>query len=591
VILRSNTARRAVRPDRGHRVANISGSAKILRPFGSLAPPIGTDNHHSLSFPAPITSHFSLFTNHASIFPVAQFELIIGLLLVGTLLAGIARRLKLPYLVLLALIGLALAFTPGLPDLTLDPQLTLTLFVAPVLLDAAYDASLRDLKDHWWPVATLTLIAVGLTVVSVAVVLRLFLPHIPWAAAVALGAIVAPTDASAATAVLRVLRPSHRVLVILEGESLFNDASALLIYRAAVGVAASGTITGEIPSLLLAGVASIVAGIALAHVFLPIGLRMGELGAAILMQFLTVFLVWMIADALHLSPIITMVCFAITLARYAPTKINAQRRIPSYAVWEVMVFALNILIFIFVGLELKPLLQRLNPKEWNHYLLIGGTVCATTILIRIAWVMFYNSVVRLKNRFFGTRLPRRVSPPTIQSGIIVAWCGMRGIITLAAALALPDTFPYRDLLLFTAFAVVLGTLILQGLTLRPLMMALRFAGDRVIEDEVRLARVELTRAALQVLDGEQVSEALAAVRREYEARLATDTVEAHAGTNVVSELALIQSRAIAGERRTLDQLRNRGDIGDDAFHRLEEELDWAEVYALRSAGGAGAESD
>jgi monovalent cation/hydrogen antiporter len=517
---------------------------------------------------------------------VAQFELIIGLLLVGTLLAGIARRLKLPYLVLLALIGLALAFTPGLPDLTLDPQLTLTLFVAPVLLDAAYDVSPRDLKDHWWPVATLALIAVCVTVVSVAFVIRLFLPDIPWAAAVALGAIVAPTDASAATAVLRVVRPSHRVLVILEGESLFNDASALLIYRAAVGVTASGTITGQIPSLLFVGVASVFVGIALAHLFLPIGLRIGELGAAILMQFLSVFLVWIIADALHLSPIITMVCFAITLARYAPTKVTAERRIPSYAVWEVMVFALNILIFIFVGLEMKPLLHRLAPREWNHYLLIGGTVCATTIIVRIVWVMFYNTFVRFKNRFFGVRLPPRVSPPTFQSGIIVSWCGMRGIITLAAALALPDKFPYRDLLLFTAFAVVLGTLILQGLTFRPLMMALRFAGDRVIEDEVRSARAELTRAALQVLDSEQLSEAHTAVRREYEARLASATVEPHTGTDTGSELALIQARAIAAERRTLDQLRSRGDIGDDAFHRLEEELDWAEVYALRGAGGA-----
>jgi Na+/H+ antiporter len=544
---------------------------------------------HRNGFP-PITSHFSRLTNHVSIPPVSQFELIIGLLLLGTLLAGIARRLKLPYLVLLALIGLALAFAPGLPDLTLDPQLTLTLFVAPVLLDAAYDASLRDLKDNWRPVASLTLIAVGVTVVSVALVIRLFLPDIPWAAAVALGAIVAPTDASAATAVLRVLRPSHRVLVVLEGESLFNDASALLIYRAAVGVAASGTLTGEIPSLLFAGVASVFVGIALAHLFLPIGLRIGELGPAILMQFLSVFLVWILADALHLSAIITMVCFAITLARYAPTKVTAQRRIPSYAVWEVMVFALNILIFVFVGLELKPLLHRLNPNEWNRYLLIGGTVCATTIVVRIAWVMFYNTVVRLKNRFFGVRLPPRVSPPTVQSGIIVSWCGMRGIITLAAALALPDTFPYRDLLLFTAFAVVLGTLILQGLTLRPLMVALRFA-DRVIEDEVRLARAELTRAALGVLDSEEESEARAAVRREYEARLATATAEAQAGTNTGSELALIQSRAIAAERRALDELRNRGFIGDDAFHRLEEELDWAEVYALRSAGGGASSAE
>jgi monovalent cation/hydrogen antiporter len=376
-------------------------------------------------------------------------------------------------------------------------------------------------------------------------------------------------------------------LVILEGESLFNDAGALLIYRAAVGVAASGTFTGQIPFLLFVGVASVFVGIALAHLIFPIGLRIGELGAAILMQFLSVFLVWIIADALHLSPIITMVCFAITLARFAPTKVTAQRRIPSYAVWEVMVFALNILIFIFVGLELKPLLHRLDPKEWNHYLLIGGTVCATTIIVRIAWVMFYNTVVRLKNRFFGVRLPPRVSPPTFQSGLIVSWCGMRGIVTLAAALALPDTFPYRDLLLFTAFAVVLGTLILQGLTFRPLMVALRFAGDRVIDDEVRLARAELTRAALQVLDSEEISETSATVRREYEARLTSDTDGAETGTHTGSELALVQSRAIVAERLALDQLRNRGDIGDDAFHRLEEELDWAEVYALRNAGVEG----
>ena len=167
---------------------------------------------------------------------------------------------------------------------------------------------------------------------------------------------------------------------------------------------------------------------------------------------------------------------------------------------------------------------------------------------------------------------------------MVSWCGMRGIVTLAAALALPDNFPYRDLLLFTAFSVVLGTLILQGLTLRPLMVALRFAGDRVIEDEVRSARAELTRAALQVIESEGVSETRAAVRREYEARLATATAEAEIGKNTGSELALIQSRAIAAERRTLHRLRSRGDIGDDAFHRLEEELDWAEVYALRSAG-------
>ena len=516
---------------------------------------------------------------------MAQFELILGLLLVGALLAGLARRVKMPYPVLLALLGLGLAFAPGLPDLTLDPELMLALFVAPVLLDAAYDASLRDLRDNWRPVASLALIAVGLTVIAVALVIRLFLPDIPWPAAIALGAIVAPPDASAATAVLRMLRPPHRVLVVLEGESLFNDASALLIYRAAVGITASGTLLSAVPSLLIVGVASVLLGIFFARLTLPILLRFQEVGPAVLMQFLTVFLVWILADQLHLSPIITMVCNAITIARAAPTRIAARLRIPSYAVWEVIVFVLNILIFIFVGFELKPLLQRLDPAEWTRYLVIGGSICATAILIRIAWVMSYNTAVRLKNRFFGVHLAPRLTPPTLQSGIMVSWCGMRGIVTLAAALALPDNFPYRDLLLFTAFAVVLGTLVIQGLTLRPLMMALKFADDRVVEQEVRLARAEITRAALDALDSQEPSETNAVVRREYETRLSRKAGDVTPNVYSPSELATIQSRAIAAERRALTRLRTRGEIGDDAFHQLEEELDWAEVHAMRAAQG------
>ncbi len=514
---------------------------------------------------------------------VAQFELIIGLLLVGVLLASVARRLKMPYPVLLAVLGVALAFAPNVPDLTLDPQLTLALFVAPVLLDAAYDASLRDLKDNWRPVASLALIAVALTVVSVALVVRFFLPDIPWPAAIALGAIVAPPDASAATAVLRMLRPPHRVLVILEGESLFNDASALLIYRAAVGVTTAGTFVSAIPSLLLAGVASVFAGILLARLYLRVSRRIREVAPAVLIQFLSVFIVWIWAEQLHLSGIITMVCYAITLARGAPTQLVARLRIPSYAVWEVIVFVLNILIFIFVGLQLKPLLQRLNPAEWARYLLIGGAVCGTTILVRIAWVMSYNTVIRWKNRHFGVHLPHRVSPPTVQGGIMISWCGMRGIVTLAAALALPDAFPYRDLLLFTASCVVLGTLILQGLTLRPLMTALSFADDRIVEEEVRRARTEITRAALNILNGQEPSEATAVIRREYQARLSDDANDQQAGESRMPGLATIQSRAIAAERRALDELRSRGDIGDDAFHQIEEELDWAEVHAQRAS--------
>src|ERR1700759_69498 len=195
------------------------------------------------------------------------------MLLVGALLAAAARRLKIPYPVLLAGFGAALAFGPNVPDLTIPPDLVLALFVAPVLLDAAYDASLRDLRDNWRSVANMALVAVILTVIGVAVVVRCLVPEMPWAVAVALGALVAPPDASAATAVLSELRPPHRVLVILEGESLFNDASALLIYRAAIGVVMTGKLYGAIPGMAFAAGGSVVLGLSLGRLYMVVSHR------------------------------------------------------------------------------------------------------------------------------------------------------------------------------------------------------------------------------------------------------------------------------------------------------------------------------
>jgi Na+/H+ antiporter len=521
---------------------------------------------------------------------MATFELIISLLLVGAFLASVARRLKIPYPVLLACFGAILAFVPGLPDLSIAPELVLALFVAPVLLDAAYDASLRDLRDNWRPVAGLALVAVGLTVIAVAYVVCWLVPDMPWPAAVALGAIVAPPDASAATAVLSQLRPPHRVLVVLEGESLFNDASALLIYRAAVGVTVTGKLDGAVPFLGLAAVASVIIGLVLGRFYMTFTRRVRHVPTAILIQFLSVFFVWIFAERIGLSGIITMVCYAIMVAQTAPIRTPAQLRIPSYAVWEVVIFVLNLLVFILVGLQLKPLLQRLDPAAIMSYLTVGTWVCATAILVRIAWVMSYNTVVRWKNRQFGVRLPRPMMVPSLQTGLTISWCGMRGIVTLAAALALPDgsggtpAFPHRNLILFAAFSVVLGTLVIQGLTLRPLLAVLGIKEDDTVDREVQLARAAAAQAALQALNEQPVSIATTVVRREYETRLrASDQGESLPPVDDNSELAVAQQRAIAAERRTITDLRRRGEIGDDAFHRIEEELDWVEVHVARRA--------
>ena len=508
---------------------------------------------------------------------MAVFELIITLLFVGAVLAAVARRLNAPYPALLALAGAALALLPGAPNVTLDPELALTLFVAPVLLDAAFDASPRDLKRHWRPVASLALVTVGVTVAAVAIVARWLVPELPWAAAIALGAIVAPPDAAAATAVLRQLHPPHRVLVILQGESLFNDATALLIYRLAIAAAVTGSISGWSVVPLLAAVAagSIVLGAVLARLTPRVITGIHDIATAVIVQFLSTFAVWIMAERLHLSGIITVVVFAIMLARTAPDTIPARIRIPSYAVWEVVVFVLNVLAFILIGLQLKPILQRLHGTGLVRYAVVAAAVCAAVILVRIAWVIGYVAVARWWARRSGApKAPR----PSYRIGAVIAWCGMRGIVTLAAALALPDggpvRFPFRDLILFTAFCVVLVTLVIQGMTVSPLMRALKLQEDGSVEHEVRLARAETARAALEAVDQAGSAAGIAPlVRHKYETRLR----RAETGGEGGSDFASVQRRAHVAERRTLSGLRSDGVIGDDAFHTVEEELDWAEL--------------
>ena len=257
------------------------------------------------------------------------FQSLLILLVCAVLLAACARYLKLPYPSLLALGGTALAFIPNAPSFSLDPHLTLALFVAPALLDAAFDTSLRDLKKYWIPVMTLVFIAVGITIAAVAWLLHYLVPDMPWAACIAIGAIVAPPDAVAASAVMRTLNIPHRVLVILEGESLLNDATALLIYRLAVSATMGATFTGTGAAILsLAMIGSAVVGFLLAHGVLRLTERITDVPSAIILQFVTAFGVWILAEEIGLSPIVTLVTFAITAARITPQRTPAEIRAP-----------------------------------------------------------------------------------------------------------------------------------------------------------------------------------------------------------------------------------------------------------------------
>jgi CPA1 family monovalent cation:H+ antiporter len=513
-----------------------------------------------------------------------ELEQVLGLFVAAVLLAAAARRAGAPYPVFLAIGGGLIAFLPVAP-LSLPPELALALFVAPVLLDAAFDASLRDLRDNWAPVTSLVVFAVGLTTAAVALVVRALIPEMPWAPAIALGAVVAPPDAVAATAVLRPLNPPHRILTILEGESLLNDASALLIYRLAVGaVAAHELSAGAVaPAFMLAVVGSLAVGPALGWLSLRLFDRVQHVPTAIVLQFVTTFGVWILAERLGLSGVLTMVCYAVTVAQTAPERIPARIRIPTYAVWETVVFALNILAFIFIGLQLRPILESLESADRGRYFSVAAAVLVTVIVVRLAWHMSFNAVVRWRDRRFGFRPPRPMMRASVKSGLLISWAGMRGIVSLAAALALPARFPYRDLIVLTVFSVVVGTLVIQGLTLKPLLRALDLRDDDPVGREVRLARERALTGALQSV-AEDHTPAADLVRREFTAHLRGEHAQMAAGEGSHAGHRDIHRDALQSARQAVLDMRARDEIGDDAFHQIEEELDWLEM-----AGGGKAE--
>ena len=522
------------------------------------------------------------------------FEVVIALLLGGAALAALARRIGTPYPALVALAGAGLALVPGTPTLVLDPELALALFVAPVLLDAAFDASPRDLLANWRQVAGLALGAVALTVAAVAVVARALVPDMPWAAAIALGAIVAPPDAAAATAVLKQLRPPHRLMVILEGESLFNDAGALLLYRLAVGATVAGVAGWTVvPTLVGVTAGSLVLGLVLSALMGRFLGRIHDVATAVIVQFCGTFGVWILAEQLHLSGILTTVAFAMASSRRAPALTAARIRIPSYAVWEVAVFVLNLLAFILIGFQLKSIVLRMNRAAWLEYVWFAAAVCAATIVARIVWVSTVAALTRRRCRREGD--PSAAEPVNLSpaAAALVGWCGMRGIVTLAAALALPTggdgvaPFPYRDLILSTAFSVVLVTLVVQGMTLRPLLTYLGLKDDGTVDREVRLARVESLRAALSTIRDPAPAGTIGLVRQRYQLQLrrAEAALEGRGGDNDEPAEAVdgpaVGARiraAMAAERERLLALRTDGTIGDAAFQQIEEDLDRTELY-------------
>ncbi len=505
------------------------------------------------------------------------FETILIVMAAAVAMSLLSQRLKAPFPPFVALAGAGVAFLPFAPEIHLDPQLVLALFVAPVLLDAAFDSSLRDLKRNLVPIAFLSLAAVAVTTLAVAFTAKALMPALPWAAAVALGAIVAAADAAAATAVLRIIPAPFRIRTVLEGESLFNDASALLIYRIAV----AATLTAVPGGWQLAGafglatVGSVLFGLIAAWVQVRVLRMLTEAPPSVVMQFIGAFGVWIAAERLGLSAIITIVVFAMATARMA-ARSPAIIRVPAYAVWETVVFALNVLAFMLVGLQIAPIWRDLQPVQREEYAAFALIILLVCVVVRLAWVMGYNGVAQIRNRLAGIQLSRAANAPSFASGLVIGWAGMRGVVSLAAAYALPADFPFRDLILLAVFAVVMGTLVVQGLTLGPLIRLLGFGNDGVLDGEVRRAREAITDAAIAHVAARDDAPARRLTAEYRERRAALDSAGEGDG-RVHLPVDDLAEAVLAIKRERLLAMRLGGEISDAAYYQIEEELDRREM--------------
>jgi CPA1 family monovalent cation:H+ antiporter len=535
-----------------------------------------------------------------------QLEIILGLLVAVVALATLATRLKIPYPILLVLGGSALGFVPGLPPVVLDPELVFLLFLPPLLYVSAIFTSWRDFRAN---VRAISLLAVGLVLMTTFVVAAVAhtVTGLPWAAAFVLGAIVSPTDAIAATTVAQRLGVPRRIVTILEGESLVNDATGIVAYRLAVAAVVTGAFSvWEAGLQFVVGAAGgIAVGFAVGWLVVWARRHLSEdPSIQNIVSLLTPFVAYLAAEELphslwellhqllgvpgdlYFSGVLAVVTTGLYLGRKGPYIISSGTRLQGYAMWELITFLLNGLIFILIGLQLRSVVARLDVYSAGELIFYAVLVSLTVILVRMLWVFPATYVPRWVSR----RLRERDPPPPWRSVSIVAWTGMRGVISLAAALALPfqasgGQFPDRDLIIFLTFCVILATLVVQGLSLPALIRALGLEDDRIGEKEETHGRIQVAEAALERLDelGEEewVREDTAErVRGLYTYRRNRFASRFDGDPDGVEERSAdyqrLMSELLGAQRQRLISMRDEGSIGDEVMHRIERDLDLEE---------------
>jgi CPA1 family monovalent cation:H+ antiporter len=519
-------------------------------------------------------------------------ELFVGLFTVVALLALVARQLTIPYPILFLVGGLLLGLVPKLPRVRLDPDLVFLFVLPPLLFPAALFTSWRDFRANLRPISLLAIGLVLFTTVVVAYLAHYFM-GLPLAAGFVLGAIISPPDAIAATAIADRLNVPRRIVTILEGESLVNDATALVALRFAVVAVVTGSFSLARASgqFVIMGLGGILIGLALGWLAGQFHKRVDDAPIEITVSLLTPFVAYLSAERLRVSGVLAVVTAGLYLGWRMPELLTFKTRLQGGPVWEMVEFLLNGFVFLLIGLQLPEVLRALSSEEisilrlsWDALL-----ISLAVIIIRILWVFPATYLPRLLFK----KLCKHDPYPKWRHVTIVAWTGMRGVVSLAAALALPLTiqdgspFPGRDLILFLTFVVILATLVVQGLSLPPLIRWLGVKDDGSMEKEEREARLKANQTALSRLNELAESDpakadALQRLRVEYEdhIRQVEGAEPESAGTPLrlfSSEYERLSHEALHVERRTIIELRNQDAISDEVLRRIERDIDLAEA--------------
>ena len=515
-----------------------------------------------------------------------QFEVVLALLVAIVALGLLAQRLALPAPALFVLGGLGIALVPGLPQVAFEPHLIFTVFIPPLLYRASLLASWRDLHANYRPIVLLSVGLVVFTTVVVGVAVHTVLPVLPLGAAFALGALVSPPDAAAATAFLRQLVVPRRIATILEGESLVNDATAIIAYRMAVAAVVTGTFSIGSAGLqfLRVGILGVAVGLAVGWLIRRLRERIHAPEIESTISLLTPFAAFLPAEALGVSGVLAVVTCGLYLARFGPRLLAPDTRLQTEGMWGVVGFVLEGLTFIFVGLELREVLKGLGGYSWVELGFAIGAVSLATISARLIWVFASSFAPR------GLRFGAGHQDPFVSWRYVffIGWAGLRGADSLVLALALPlvtatgAPFPGRDLIIFLTYAVILVTLLAQGFSLRPIVNKLGICDTGEIRRlEEAHAREQASVAALKRLeelatdlDGELVEELRARYghrQRRFGARVRAERDGAE--ERLAKRRGEVLQELLDAERTAVLTLRDKGMIGDHVLRQVQRDLD------------------